>query len=223
MARSGTYIRRRFTAPSGGVTKGAGYLIGGLFVVARANAAEGAQFTGAQGGVWTLPKTSAQAWTQGQKLYRNASTGAIDSDPTTGPLIGVAYEVAANPSSTGSVVVTGAPADISEGPQGNIVALTDNTGGSGTHDDTLADGLTSVALTEGGGAIGGTSDGDLTALVDPAGDSGASVIAGIRECATAINTLITDATVQNQNASDLAQKVNELIASLVAAGVIQSA
>lgn len=46
------------------------------------------------------------------------------------------------------------------------------------------------ALTENTGAIGGTNDGDLPALVNPAGDSGASVIAGIRENSTKINAII---------------------------------
>lgn len=105
----------------------------------------------------------------------------------------------------------GGTADATVASMAAATTLTDSTGGSGGHDDTLADGLTSVALTEASGAIGGTSDGDLTALVDPAGDAGASVIAGIRECATAINTLITDVTVQNQNDSDLAQKIIELV------------
>lgn len=72
-------------------------------------------------------------------------------------------------------------------------SITIETGGtllpnSGTQASTIAD---SAALTEGGGAIGGTNDGDLTALVDPAGDSGASVIAGIRENATKCNELST--------------------------------
>lgn len=63
-----------------------------------------------------------------------------------------------------------------------------------------------AALTENSGAIGGTNDGDLPALVDPAGDSGASVIAGIRENATAINALTT--------------KLNAVIAAAEAAGIL---
>lgn len=91
------------------------------------------------------------------------------------------------------------------------VTLTDSTGYDGTHDDTLAATTVPAALTEGGGAIGGTSDGDLTSLVDPAGDAGASVIAGVRENATMINTLIALVTVMCQNQSDTAQKVIELV------------
>lgn len=47
-----------------------------------------------------------------------------------------------------------------------------------------------TALTENAGAIGGSSDGNLPALVDPAGDAGASVIAGIREVATQCNSIL---------------------------------
>lgn len=50
---------------------------------------------------------------------------------------------------------------------------------------------TIAALTENSSTIGGTNDGNLPALVDPAGDSGASVIAGIREVATRCNSLRT--------------------------------
>lgn len=54
--------------------------------------------------------------------------------------------------------------------------------------------LTAATLTENSGAIGGTNDGNLPALVDPSGDSGASVIAGIRENAAMINKLHADIT-----------------------------
>jgi predicted RecA/RadA family phage recombinase len=110
-----TTQRARFTAPGGGVTKGLGYLIGSLFVVARHDAAAAAQFTGATAGIWTLVKTSAQAWTQGQKVYWNTGTSKADSDVTTGPLIGVAAAVAANPSSTGRVRLNAASPGTAEG------------------------------------------------------------------------------------------------------------
>lgn len=46
-----------------------------------------------------------------------------------------------------------------------------------------------AALTENSTTIGGTNDGNLITLVDPSGDSGASVIHGIRENATKINEI----------------------------------
>lgn len=50
-------------------------------------------------------------------------------------------------------------------------------------------GASIAALTENSSAIGGTNDGNLISLVDPSGDSGASVIHGIRENATKINEI----------------------------------
>lgn len=47
-----------------------------------------------------------------------------------------------------------------------------------------------AALTENSSAIGGTNDGNLPALVDPAGDAGVSLIAGVRENSAKINALI---------------------------------
>lgn len=120
-----------FTAPAGGVTSGTAYLIGSLLVVALVSAAEGAEFQGATGGVWSLPKTAAQAWTEGQKIYWNAGTSKADSDGTTGILIGVAAVAADNPSSAGFVRLNGVAPAASEGPQAaiadlNLTALTDS-------------------------------------------------------------------------------------------------
>ena len=89
------------TAPAGGVTSGSGYVIGALFVVALGDAAAGEPFEGQCSGVWELPKTSAQAWTEGVAIYWNgtaATTASTDND-----LIGHAAKAAANPSATGFV------------------------------------------------------------------------------------------------------------------------
>lgn len=113
-----------FTAPSGGVTSGKAYLIGKLLVVAAVTAAEGASFAGAAEGVFTLDKTSAQAWTEGQKIYWDAANARCDSDSTLGQLVGVAAAVAANPSSTGDVRLNGGAPATAEGAQAAIADLT---------------------------------------------------------------------------------------------------
>lgn len=181
------------TAPSGGVTTGVGYLIGSLFVVALITAAEAAEFTGDTEGVYTLPKTSAQAWTEGQKIYWDNSNARCDSDGTVGMLIGVAAAVAANPSSAGVVRLNGVAPASSEGPQGAIVDLTDNTGQSGTHDDTLA---------------ATTTQADITG--------------GEAPTEAEFNTLLAEVRVICQNVSDVAQKVKEIRTALIAAGVISA-
>lgn len=91
--------------------------------------------------------------------------------------------------------------------------LTDSTGLSGTHDDTLAATAAPADLTENSGAIGGSNDGNLPTPVDPAGDAGASLIASVRELAARSNTHTTLLGVLAQNASDTAQKVIELVAA----------
>lgn len=195
---SGKYIRRRLVAPSGGAVKGTGYLIGSLFVVARSNAAEGANFSAAIGGTWTLPKTSAQAWTQGQKIYWNVATSKADSDGTTGPLIGVAEVVAANPSTTGSVITNGVAAATAEGPQTTIAALTGTL--TGTANGSLVDIAATAAAT-----AGDTSP------------SAAQVDAGI---ATAVASIVSGVNEQNK---ELLTKINEVIAALKAAGIVAEA
>lgn len=131
MAR--TYVQPgnviEFTAPTGGVTAGTPVLIGGLLVIPQDTKAQTLPFNGMVVGVHTLPKTSAQAWAEGDKIYWNTSTSLCDNVATTGPLIGVAVAVAANPTSTGVVRLNGSAASTAEGPQTTIAALVDNSGG----------------------------------------------------------------------------------------------
>lgn len=103
-------------------------------------------------------------------------------------------------------------------PTAIAATLTDSTGASGTHDDTLADGLNSSAPS----AVGTSALGDLVATN---GGWGASTEAGFDSISTKFDlavtdianlratvlTLQSDAVIQNQNDSDLAQKVIELV------------
>jgi hypothetical protein len=90
----------------------------------------------------------------------------------------------------------GGTADATVASQAAPVALTDNTGDSGTHDDTLADGLTTSAL------------GDLVAT--NAG-WGSSTEAGFDSIATKFDLAVADIATANQNISDLGQKLIELV------------
>jgi predicted RecA/RadA family phage recombinase len=93
------------------VASGEGALIGALFGVAvaayKANDPK-AQFKTT--GVITLPKTSAQAWTAGQKIYWDATNKVVTSTATSNTLIGVAASAAANPSAAGDVRLNGVAA-----------------------------------------------------------------------------------------------------------------
>jgi predicted RecA/RadA family phage recombinase len=96
-----------FTAPTGGVTSGVGVKIGDLLVIATHDAAEGELFRGQRTGVVEHAKVSAQAWTEGAqvnwddalKVFTTATTGKFRA--------GVAVAAAANPSSTGKVLLHG--------------------------------------------------------------------------------------------------------------------
>lgn len=164
-------------------------------------------------GAVLLRKASLTAWAVVAKNY--TAGGAVIAS-------GVAFtQTYSTADATIAALTTTALTDNGGGTADGTVAsmaapttLTDNTGLSGTHDDTLAATTVPAALTENAGAIGGTNDGNLPALVDPAGDAGASVIDGIRENATKVNAIITLLGVMAQNASDQAQKTIEIVTLL---------
>lgn len=58
-----------FTAPTGGVTAWSGYVIGKLFLVAMQTALAGVVVSGRTKGVFSLPKVSAEVWTEGMAIY----------------------------------------------------------------------------------------------------------------------------------------------------------
>lgn len=90
-------------APSGGVSSGDGVLSGSVFGVAEHDAAEEAPVVLVLTGVYELPKTSAQAWTQGAPIYWDNTQKECTSVFTGNTLIGVAWEAAGNPSDFGLV------------------------------------------------------------------------------------------------------------------------
>ena len=204
------------------LASGAGFQVGSLFAVAAGVAANGAAVGGITEGVWDLAKTSAQAWTVGQKVYWDNALKVCTTDGTLGMLIGVATAVAANPSATGLVRLNGVSPASSEGPQAAVVTLTDNTGDSGTHSDTLADGLTSTAPAA---VAAYAAVVNMTNPVTKAeGEAVSAALAALRDSVEAqrakIAALVTDVTVQNQNDSNLAQKILEIRTALIAAGVL---
>jgi predicted RecA/RadA family phage recombinase len=77
--------------------------IGNLYGVATADAEIGEPVTLVRKGAFELPKTSAQAWAVGAKIYFDGTV--CTSVASTNLLIGVAVAVAADPSDTGLVVL----------------------------------------------------------------------------------------------------------------------
>lgn len=97
------------TAPYA-VSSGGGLLVGSMFGVAAADADNGAAVEAQVTGVFELKKTSAQAWTQGAKIYWDNTAKECTTVSTSNTLIGAAASAAANPSATGLVRLNGAVA-----------------------------------------------------------------------------------------------------------------
>lgn len=90
------------------VASGAGALIGNIFGVALQALAATVAGEFALEGVWSLAKTSGQAWAVGDKIYWDNVNKRCDNLASAGfPMIGVATAIAANPSSTGYVRLNG--------------------------------------------------------------------------------------------------------------------
>jgi predicted RecA/RadA family phage recombinase len=90
------------TAPAD-VASGSIVIVGSLFGVAFANAVSGAAVEIGTEGVFELPKTSAQAWAEGAKVYWDGTAKEATTTVSGNTLIGHAVAVAANPSATGKV------------------------------------------------------------------------------------------------------------------------
>lgn len=90
------------------------------------------------------------------------------------------------------------------------VTLTDSTGYSGTHDDTLAASTVPTALTDNSGGVSGGNT--IAAIADNAGSATtASTAAAVATLAAKVNAILTLLAVMAQNDSDVAQKVIELV------------
>lgn len=90
------------------LSSGDGYLIGSLFGVAVADAAIGEDVTLALEGVFSLPKTTSQAWAVGDKAYWDAATGKVTTTASSNKQIGVVVAAAASNDTTGNVYLSGA-------------------------------------------------------------------------------------------------------------------
>lgn len=87
------------------VLSGQGFLTGSRFQVATSDRtlASGLSVPAYTEGIFSLAKTSAQAWADGDPVAWDDTNKRCDSDLTKGPLVGTAYGAAANPSSAGFV------------------------------------------------------------------------------------------------------------------------
>jgi len=95
-------------APSGGVTSGVGYMIGGLFVVALTSAAQGAVFSGMTGGVFSMTKNThatTKAFTAGETVFWDDTNKRWDKTATGLFGVGIAVEAATSTGTSVKVLV----------------------------------------------------------------------------------------------------------------------
>lgn len=95
------------TAPAGGVTSGEAVLIGALVVIPSVDADEGKTFAAHIGGVYSVTKTTGEAWTEGAILYFDDSTGAFTTTASGNYKAGVASETAASGDTEGAIRLDG--------------------------------------------------------------------------------------------------------------------
>jgi predicted RecA/RadA family phage recombinase len=108
------------TAPGGGVSSGDLIIIGAIAGVATKDAVAAAKVNIQVTGVFDLPKTSAQAWSEGDRIYWDAGNSRADKTATLGKLIGIAAAAAADPSATGKVRLNAAAPEFAEGQQAAV-------------------------------------------------------------------------------------------------------
>ncbi|QJC78890.1 DUF2190 family protein [Pseudomonas umsongensis] len=114
-----TFIQRgdclTVIAPAGGTVSGELYKVGSVIGVAATTEVAGAPVVLKLEGVFGLNKISAQAWAVGDLLYMNTTSRVLTNVSATGlVLVGMATEIAANPSATGACRLNGvsAPAPV---------------------------------------------------------------------------------------------------------------
>jgi predicted RecA/RadA family phage recombinase len=95
------------TAPTDGVVSGTAYKIGSLVVVATVTKAETLKFSAIVKGVVQHAKVSAQAWTEGVKIYWDDTAKLFTTTVGSNTLVGVAAAAAANPTATGWIRLDG--------------------------------------------------------------------------------------------------------------------
>ncbi len=91
-------------APTGGVQSGVPVLIGVLFGVPLATAAEGVPVAIRTCGIFTMSKAS-QAFTVGQQLYWNNTNAQLTSTASGNTAVGPALAAAASGDATGRVLL----------------------------------------------------------------------------------------------------------------------
>jgi predicted RecA/RadA family phage recombinase len=169
------------TVPSD-VSSGDGLLVGSLFGVASGDALSGADVEAVTEGVFDLAKTSAQAWSQGDKVYWDDTNKECTVVAAGNVLIGVAMVDAANPTDTGRVLIGNHPE--TELPTQVLTA-------TGTLDFAS---IAAVASEDKTIAVAGAAVGDSVALGLPAAPAAGIVFNGFVSAADTVTVRATNIT-----------------------------
>lgn len=206
------------------VDSGGPALVGGLVVVATTDLASGDRGQFHTNGVFRLPKLDGQAWPdEGAKLYFDTANKRFDLSGSVGPLAGSVAAVAGGSDTTGLVRLNGTVPGTAEGPQPAIADLVDSSGGAVANGTielvTPADTITDNS--------GGVDPGDDTiAAITQAANAGSADIgptsAAIAQLSDKQNTTSVAVVALTDGLTELATKVNAILASLRAHGTISS-
>lgn len=94
------------------IAAGAAVLKGALFGIAQNNAAETEEVVLNLTGVWSLPKTTGEAWTQGQQLYWNAGTAKLTTTAGNNLCVAVAWSAAESAAAFGDAKINASGAKL---------------------------------------------------------------------------------------------------------------
>lgn len=95
-------------SPVGGTVSGQMYKVGSIIGVAQTTTVAGENVVLSVDGVYEVPKVSAQAWAVGDPVYFVVASRLLTNVSATGHfLVGVATEVASNPSGVGRARLNG--------------------------------------------------------------------------------------------------------------------
>lgn len=131
-------------------------IVGELMGVAIAAFDSGSAGTLKRSGVFWLPKTTSEAWTQGQKLFWNASTKKFTIDSSKTPVSAVAWVAADSADTEGKVLLAGPQVKFVTGLSTTVAAV-----------DTIVTGLSKLA-----GVVAQLNDAPTDALSGVNGDIG---------------------------------------------------
>lgn len=89
------------------VSAGGGLLVGAIFGIALADAAQGSPVETRRVGSFDAPKATGQSWTQGAPLYWDNTAKVLTTTASSNRLVGAAEQAQASSDTVGRAILTG--------------------------------------------------------------------------------------------------------------------